>query len=845
MKDKYVKAAEKATGVNIPDKPFREDGYVNAMNKYGTAQDTSEYYQFMREPYEPDMELEAIYEGNGLFARIIDAPAEEATRKGFTLDGVKDEKIADYYTDALDNLDWEEKAQECIKWARLYGGSIAVMVIDDGRGLEEPVDEENIKGVKELVVYPRCVLMPDYNTMYSYGVSDPLAHKGRRIGTPEYYYVYSKYGSFKVHETRCLVFKNGKLPERCTNLLYEHWGMPEYIRIKRELRSAEVAHQNGPKMLDKSVQAVYRMKGLSEVLAREDGDDVVVKRLQAIDLARGLLDTIAIDADGEDYRFETFSYTGVSDIINITCNMLSAITNIPQTILFGRSPSGMDATGHSDLENWYNFIERIQKKSLKGNLRRLLKYIFIAGKNNDEIDEIPNINIKFDPLWSLSETEQVQLEQMKASVQATKAQTAATYVQMGVLDPSEIRKALADEDVMDIDTMLDDIPEDELMANMPQQQQGGMPGMPGGGAPGGDMMQALMGQMGAQGANPQEEQTAPAPKEQPQEATRESQPQAETSQEQQGQTTSTEVPIAGQQVPQKEEPPSPQTTEQPETPQNKPTEAPQAQTEETSTKPSNEPKNGSKRLYRRLLITQDGKVLAGVVKRKGQEYIDCPRTVATEDADADVRGLAKKCGVKDGVLTQIGDTGLKFLVTDIESKGAIDPKILAEPKLYTIEELNASKIPLTKQFRKALNAVADRIAKSEDTTQEDDATSVIGEAEAVELAKKPIVDSGTYIPEEDLSAHMGAPKEKKPVDLDKVAYDYINEQLQKVMEEATTAMASDSDSAAKRNALLSAVYKINGIVTDALNITKEPLREEAKELINNGQNMLAEFWKQV
>ena len=52
--------------------------------------------------------------------------------------------------------------------------------------------------------------------------------------------------------------------------------------------------------------------------------------------------------------------------------MLSSLTNIPQTLLFGRSPAGMNATGESDLENWYNFVERIQKLMLKPNLLVLL-----------------------------------------------------------------------------------------------------------------------------------------------------------------------------------------------------------------------------------------------------------------------------------------------------------------------------------------------------------------------------------------------------------------------------------------------------------------------------------------
>lgn len=66
-------------------RPHREDGYVNLLNKYGTKQDNSEAYKFEREPVIPDMQLTGLYEGNGLFSKIIDTPAEEALKHGFDL----------------------------------------------------------------------------------------------------------------------------------------------------------------------------------------------------------------------------------------------------------------------------------------------------------------------------------------------------------------------------------------------------------------------------------------------------------------------------------------------------------------------------------------------------------------------------------------------------------------------------------------------------------------------------------------------------------------------------------------------------------------------------------------
>lgn len=436
-------------------RPFRKDGYINVLNKYGTSRDNSESYEFVAEPVIPDTSLTIQYEDNGLFAKIIDTPAEEAVKHGFDL-GLKDDSINEFVEDALDALEWEEKAATAIKWARLYGGSIIVMLIDDGRGLEEPVDWNNIRSIDELRVYERSVVQPDYASLYS---SDPMRatrNRASKFAMPEYYYVQSLYGSFTVHESRCLVFRNGILPERVTNPVYRFWGTPEYVRIKRAMRDALVAHGNGPKLLDRSVQPIYKMKNLASLLAAEGGDETVLKRLEIIDLARGILNSIAIDAEGEDYDFKSIPFSGVKDVIDTTCNMLSAVTNIPQTILFGRSPAGENSTGDSDFENYYNYIERIQKLMLKGNVRTLLDVLFKAALANGEVPEEPKYKLKFNPLWSLSDTEQANVDKVKADIEMVKAQTAQLYVQMQALDPSEVRTALAKTEEFTVEDILDD-----------------------------------------------------------------------------------------------------------------------------------------------------------------------------------------------------------------------------------------------------------------------------------------------------------------------------------------------------------------------------------------------------
>lgn len=484
---RYENVLRKQTGRAV--RPVRMDGYVNAINRYGTKKDDTEQYFYHPEPEVPDEILEMFYENNGLFAKIIDTPAEEAVKHGFSLEGVEDEDIIRFYESALDELDWEDIAMNGIKWARLFGGALAVMLINDGHGLEEPLDWKHIRSIDDIVIFDRSMITPDRTSLYRYDPEDPFRTRGSRLGTPEWYEITGPSGSFMVHDSRCLAFRNGILPFNTTNENYQLWGIPEYVRLNRAIRNAEIAHESAPKMLSKSVQPVYKMKDLAMELATEEGEDKVLRRLEAIDMARGLLNSITIDSEGEDYSFQTFAFNGVDQVIESSCNWLSALSSIPQTILFGRSPAGMNATGESDFENYYNFVERIQKRMLRPNLRYLLSVIFAAGKRTGEVEEIPEIKVDFNPLWSMSDTEEAQLDSMKLQNEMTRASIAQAYIEMQVIDPKEVRVELGKEDPLDPETMLDEMSEEELLESAPEGQagamggEGGMGGMMEGGMP--------------------------------------------------------------------------------------------------------------------------------------------------------------------------------------------------------------------------------------------------------------------------------------------------------------------------------------------------------------------------
>lgn len=686
----YARLLEKQAGKAV--RPYRADGYVNLLNKYGTSKDSGDAYRFVPEPTIPDETLTMFYEGNGLFAKIIDAPAEEALKHGFNLDDVSDQEVEDFFREALDELDWEETAMTAIKWARLFGGSLAVMLINDGRGLDEPLDWKHIKSIDDIRVYDRSVIQPDYESMFHYDPRDPFRTRGSRLGMPEFYSVHSRYGAFRVHESRCMVFQNGLLPENSTNSIYQFWGMPEYIRIHRAIQDAEIAHRSAPRMLDRSVQPVYKMKDLAAELATEEGESKVLRRLQTIDMARGLMNSITIDSEGEDYDFRSFQFAGVSDVIDSACNYLSALTNIPQTILFGRSPAGMNATGESDLENWYSYVERIQKRMLKSNLRYLLSVIFQAGVATGEVDEVPKIDVKFNPLWSLSDNEQADLDQKKAATAQVKAQTAQIYVDMQAIDPQEVRRKLADSSEFDVETLLDEYEDEEdlLAAYTNEEANGLMGGIPEEGsfaeyAQGVDV-QAHNTDPGTVGSTPT---SAPAATKLPQDMSAEEK--AEAEQNTAGvEQNATEASQKAAKV---------------------------AQNNDTTEGHSNTQGEG-KTFSVGVIVISEGKVLTGTRHNDFGYGLICGPGGHGEKGEtpeqAAYRETEEEFGISPNELIPLGtgpvepDTGLApylFLCTDFEGKPDCIDLEMTNPKFRTLEEIEQLKASLFQPFMDGVEAL--------------------------------------------------------------------------------------------------------------------------------------------
>ncbi len=72
-------------------------------------------------------------------------------RQGWEIEGDSEGKI----TRKLEKLKITEAMTNLIKWARLFGGAVCIVGIDDGLPLDQPVDEPGLRDVQWLRVFDR------------------------------------------------------------------------------------------------------------------------------------------------------------------------------------------------------------------------------------------------------------------------------------------------------------------------------------------------------------------------------------------------------------------------------------------------------------------------------------------------------------------------------------------------------------------------------------------------------------------------------------------------------------------------------------------------------------------
>jgi phage-related protein (TIGR01555 family) len=433
------------TGIVEKVKKFAKDGWSNlitGLNNAETAKKRHTHHRFdglLREE-----ELESMFVEDGLAARIVKLLPDDMFREGWEyefpdIDEIKADEFTDDYDAVFEIIGAQTKLKLAFYWARLFGGAAILIGVLDGRTMDRPLDPKSIKSFEKLKIIDRTEI-EFTRIQFQLDPSQP------RYGLPVYYPIKFDSGSGAeeeklVHYTRILELHGDTLPRKSAAALSaedKYWGISVLQRAEDRLKTLGSSLGSIDQLLDEMSVGKHKIKNLSMLLSSPEGKAAIQRRIELNDLTRSVFRSMYFDAGdesgrgAEDFVRDTVNFTGVPEILHIIFMLLSADTGYPITRLFGVSPGGMNATGESDMRNYYDSVRSIQSTDLKPILLYLLRII-------SEWQKIPEPYIKFPPLQTMNEKEQADLDKLNADKEKVEAESYKVYVDMGVLDPYEVR----------------------------------------------------------------------------------------------------------------------------------------------------------------------------------------------------------------------------------------------------------------------------------------------------------------------------------------------------------------------------------------------------------------------
>lgn len=422
------------------------------------ARKLSNYETLMNERKLSDQQLALMYR-NLIVRRIVTLVVDDAIKNFIEIEGNQDECIVQ----ELEALFIPEKLTEALYWDRLFGMSVALILADDGQELDQPINLKRLRRVSGIEVFDKRSVMEDSASLYyDTDVRDV------NFGKAEYYTITPPNGNlFKVHRSRLLIFDGETLPklERIAN---NGAGLSCLDGIPAAINRVKTSMDKTIDIMDKVSTSLLKLQGLSNVLQTEEGTKAVIKRLDLIDYSRRLNGSVAIDKDDE-YAVFNIPLGGLTDIIQEMEQYVCAVTGYPFTKLFGRSPAGMNATGQSDMQIYYDKVRSYQKRKLRPALEYLVKLIQLSSEGPTQGKELEKWSIKFNALEQLNDLEQANVDKTQAEVRAAVVKLVLDLVDNQMLDATQGRKYLAERgDIPVSETELD--LDDEAEENNPLPQ---------------------------------------------------------------------------------------------------------------------------------------------------------------------------------------------------------------------------------------------------------------------------------------------------------------------------------------------------------------------------------------
>lgn len=343
------------------------------------------------------VQMEAMYRSSWIVGAVVDAVAEDMTRAGISVASDLDPKEQQTIDGAFERMQIWDALCDDIKWARLYGGSLAVMLID-GQKMATPLNIDSIgEGqFKGLLVLDRWLVQPSLN--------DLVTEMGPDMGKPRFYDVVADSMALKqqrIHYSRVLRVDGVDLPywQRISENL---WGQSVIERLFDRLLAFDSTTQGVAQLVYKAHLRTLKVEKLREIIATGGpAMDALVKQVDMIRRFQSNEGLTMLDASDE-FQVDQTTFAGLDDVILQMGQQISGAAEIPLTRLFGQSPVGLSSTGDGEMKQYHEGINSKQERRLRMPLTRLMEVVARSEIGKPMPD---GWSFTFNTLQRMSETE--------------------------------------------------------------------------------------------------------------------------------------------------------------------------------------------------------------------------------------------------------------------------------------------------------------------------------------------------------------------------------------------------------------------------------------------------------
>lgn len=403
-----------------------------------------------RSTYARAQEWANLYWKEWTAKKLVQIPVDDMLRNGWEFENLNEDQV-EKVEKGEKELRFVYKLRNALRLERLLGGSVMLLGLRDTKdNPTEPLDLDTIEegDLQFINVIPRTRLS---HAQYD---NDPFSPT---FGSPRTYQIYGR----EVHVSRMLVFNGDPLTENpkddFTFKTGNRDGMgesvisPVYDDIIRSMGS----RQAGYHLIHRASVLLINNQNLKGMLEGKNGK-AALSELDEIADQMDLYQAAMID--GKNVNLEQWSaqFGSVPELLEKYLQIISAGSDIPATRFLGQAPGGLNATGDSDLENYYNMIDSRRDSSLRDQLEKFYN-IMLRSLFGKEFQE-DMVCLEFPPLWNLSEVEE-------ASVRTQDSANINNAFNSGMIDASFANQEMKERGVWLTDPepeMLEDLQGDDF-----------------------------------------------------------------------------------------------------------------------------------------------------------------------------------------------------------------------------------------------------------------------------------------------------------------------------------------------------------------------------------------------